>query len=190
MTRWCGSTARAMRCARCRSRAGRCRRFGLGSPRSGTGGSSTSQETGLALPLRSDMLRLSGARYRRSLIGEPLAPAHRLPYATDRTPPERARHRRGLRAEAPFHEPEGGPMSRSSCTTIALALVLCAGPAFAQAKFQFAVPNFRAPDSPDVSGMRLSLLWGENQSQRGFDAGLLSLSETSTFSGMGLILGV
>jgi len=81
-------------------------------------------------------------------------------------------------------------MSRSSCTTIALALVLCAGPAFAQAKFQFAVPNFRAPDSPDVSGMRLSLLWGENQSQRGFDAGLLSLSETSTFSGMGLILGV
>ena len=81
-------------------------------------------------------------------------------------------------------------MYRSSCTTIALALVLCASPAFAQAKFQFAAPNFRAPENPDVSGMRLSFLWGENQSQRGFDAGLLSLSQTSKFSGLGLILGV
>ena len=81
-------------------------------------------------------------------------------------------------------------MKRSSFITIALAVVLCAGPAFAQARFQFAAPNFRAPESPGVNGMRLSVLWGENQSQRGFDAGLLSLSETSRFSGLGLILGV
>lgn len=81
-------------------------------------------------------------------------------------------------------------MKRSSCFAVALALVFCASPAFAQAAFQFAAPNLQAPKNPDVSGMRLSFLHGENRSQRGLDLGLLSISETSNFSGLGLIAGV
>lgn len=81
-------------------------------------------------------------------------------------------------------------MNRSAYCALALGLVVWAGPAFAQAAFQFAAPNVQLPASPDVSGMRLSFLYGENRSQRGFDLGLLSFSETSRFSGFALIAGV
>jgi len=89
-------------------------------------------------------------------------------------------------------ERKGDLMNRSTYCALALALGLVGwtGPAFAQAAFQFAVPGARLPDSPDVNGMRLSFFYGENQSQRGFDLGLLSLSETSRFAGFALIAGV
>jgi hypothetical protein len=73
---------------------------------------------------------------------------------------------------------------------LAIALVLSANTAFAQTAFQFAVPNFRAPENPEVSGMRLSLIHGKNQSQRGMDLGLLSMSETVNFSGLALVGGI
>lgn len=56
--------------------------------------------------------------------------------------------------------------------------------------FQFAAPGLRAPDVPDVSGMRFSILHGRNRSTRGVDLGLLSLSDTTHFSGFSAILGM
>jgi hypothetical protein len=35
------------------------------------------------------------------------------------------------------------------------------------------------PDDPEVSGMRFSVIHGENQRMSGFDLGLLSLSEST-----------
>jgi len=69
-------------------------------------------------------------------------------------------------------------------------LVVHAGVASAEAPFQFAAPNTRAPDDPDVNGVRFSILHGENESIRGLDFGLLSLSETSHLSGVSLVLGI
>jgi hypothetical protein len=80
--------------------------------------------------------------------------------------------------------------SCSYALAIALGLVLFANAAFAQAAFQFAAPNLRIPSNPDVSGVRLSFLHGKNRSQRGLDLGLLSMSETSRFSGLALIGGI
>lgn len=71
-----------------------------------------------------------------------------------------------------------------------LAVLLYANTALAQASFQFTAPNLRAPDDPDVNGVRLSLFHGKNQSVRGFDLGLLSLSETTQLSGLSLVAGV
>ncbi len=73
---------------------------------------------------------------------------------------------------------------------IALALMLVADRVAAQAAFQFAVPNVRLPDNPNVSGMRLSIIHGTNQRQRGLDLGLLSKSETGTLSGLSLVAGL
>jgi hypothetical protein len=74
---------------------------------------------------------------------------------------------------------------------LALCLFFFANAAFAQAAgFQFAAPNFRAPKNPEVSGVRFSVIHGENQVQSGLDMGLLSMSETSRFSGLGLIAGI
>lgn len=72
----------------------------------------------------------------------------------------------------------------------ALAVFLTAADAHAEAAFQFAVPNFQAPRDPHVSGIRLSILYGKNQSQRGLDLGLLSMSETHRLSGLALISGL
>lgn len=69
-------------------------------------------------------------------------------------------------------------------------LLVLAGTASAETAFQFAAPGLRAPDDPDVNGIRFSILHGENQSVRGVDFGLLSLSETGTLSGLGLVLGL
>ena len=81
-------------------------------------------------------------------------------------------------------------MKRSIISTLALGLVLFANDAQAQVAFQFAVPNFRVPENPDVNGMRLSIFHGKNRTQRGFDLGLLSMSETATFAGLGIIGGI
>lgn len=81
-------------------------------------------------------------------------------------------------------------MKRRNCLAAALVILLAAGSANGQAAFQFAVPNARFPNNPQVSGIRLSVIHGENQSQRGVDFGLLSMSETSRFSGLALVAGL
>lgn len=70
-----------------------------------------------------------------------------------------------------------------------LLLVLPAT-ALAGTPFQFAAPNVRAPDDPDVNGMRLSLFHGTNRSVRGFDLGVLSLTETAGLTGASVVFGI
>ena len=81
-------------------------------------------------------------------------------------------------------------MKRSTTIVLVLGLLLLAKGAYAQAAFQFGAPNLQVPKSPEVSGMRLSIIHGKNQSQRGLDLGLLSMSETATLSGLALIGGI
>jgi hypothetical protein len=71
-----------------------------------------------------------------------------------------------------------------------VCVLFFANAAFAGAAFQFTVPGARMPDDPEVSGMRFSVIHGENQRMSGFDLGLLSLSETSRMSGLAMIAGV
>jgi hypothetical protein len=73
---------------------------------------------------------------------------------------------------------------------LCFVLLFSANMASAEASFQFTAPNFQAPSDPNVNGMRFSLLHGKNESVRGFDFGLLSLSETVKLSGFSLVLGV
>lgn len=73
---------------------------------------------------------------------------------------------------------------------LAFALLAFAAPAGAETAFQFAAPNHQSPRDPDVNGVRLSIFHGVNRSVRGLDLGLLSLSETSNLSGLGLVLGM
>lgn len=81
-------------------------------------------------------------------------------------------------------------MKSSVGIILALGLVLSATGAYAQAAFQFAVPNVQFPNNPRVSGVRLSVIHGKNESQGGLDLGLLSMSETATLSGLALIGGI
>lgn len=69
-------------------------------------------------------------------------------------------------------------------------LILSAHAAVAETGFQLGVPNLNVPKDPEVNGMRLSFLYGKNQRMSGLDLGLLSVSETTTMSGVGLIAGV
>ena len=69
-------------------------------------------------------------------------------------------------------------------------LVFCAGTGSAETAFQFAAPNHRSPKDPNVNGIRFSIFHGKNQSVRGVDFGLLSVSETAKLSGLGLVLGM
>jgi hypothetical protein len=69
-------------------------------------------------------------------------------------------------------------------------LMVDADVASAEVPFQFGAPNTRAPDDPHVNGVRFSILHGKNESIRGLDIGLLSLSETSKLSGVSLVLGI
>jgi hypothetical protein len=73
---------------------------------------------------------------------------------------------------------------------LVLLSIFVAGAAAADTPFQFAAPNLNAPDDPNVSGVRFSFLHGRNQSMRGLDFGILSLSETSRASGVAFIGGV
>ena len=63
-------------------------------------------------------------------------------------------------------------------------------PALAEAPLQITVPGARAPDDPKVNGIRLSFFHGRNESVRGLDLGLLSVSETGDLSGLGLVAGM
>jgi hypothetical protein len=81
-------------------------------------------------------------------------------------------------------------MMRSLPYALVLGIVFSANCAFAQAGFQLGVPGARIPNNPDVSGVRLSVIHGENRNQRGLDLGLLSMSETANLSGLALIGGV
>jgi hypothetical protein len=72
----------------------------------------------------------------------------------------------------------------------ALAPLFVASMAVADTGFQFAAPNVNVPSDPNVTGVRLSFLHGQNQSVRGLDFGILSLSETSHASGVAFIGGV
>jgi hypothetical protein len=71
-----------------------------------------------------------------------------------------------------------------------LVPLFVASAALAETGFQFAVPNANLPSDPNVKGVRISFLNGENQSTRGVDFGILSLSETSRASGVAFIGGV
>jgi hypothetical protein len=73
---------------------------------------------------------------------------------------------------------------------LVLSLVVLSQTAFADVPFQFAAPNLRAPDDPDVNGMRLVMLHGKNHSVRGLDLGFLSLSETGKLVGFSSVFGV
>jgi hypothetical protein len=57
-------------------------------------------------------------------------------------------------------------------TILVLALVALARAAFAEVPIQFAAPNVRAPDDPQVSRMRFSVLHGENERVSGVDFGM------------------
>ena len=73
---------------------------------------------------------------------------------------------------------------------LSLCLALFSNVAAADTQFQLALPNLNIPSDPQVNGMRLSFLWGKNRSTHGFDLGVLSMSETSDFSGLALVGGV
>ena len=73
---------------------------------------------------------------------------------------------------------------------LSLFLLVFANTAFAEAAFQFAAPSHRSPDDPIVNGVRLSIFHGVNETVRGVDFGLLSFSETSNLSGLGLVAGM
>jgi hypothetical protein len=82
-------------------------------------------------------------------------------------------------------------MKRSILSICLLFLVsLVPAVALAETGVQLGVPGTNVPNDPIVKGMRFSFLSGKNQSTNGFDIGLLSLSETSRMSGLGLIAGV
>ena len=73
---------------------------------------------------------------------------------------------------------------------LGIILVLHASAAFGQASFQFATVGLNAPDDPNVSGFRFSVLHGENRSVSGLDVGLLSVSETARLSGASFVFGI
>ncbi len=73
---------------------------------------------------------------------------------------------------------------------LAFILLVFSKAALAETPFQFAAPNLRAPDDPNVSGIRFTLFHGQNQSVRGVDLGFLSLSETRNLSGLSAVLGM
>lgn len=71
-----------------------------------------------------------------------------------------------------------------------LAILLLSGVASADAALQFTAPNLRAPDDPDVNGLRFSLFHGDARSIRGLDLGFASYSESDELSGVRLVMGV
>ena len=73
---------------------------------------------------------------------------------------------------------------------LVFSLLLSSEAALAETPFQFAAPNLRAPDDPNVSGIRFALFHGKNQSVRGIDLGLFSLSETSNLTGFSGVFGM
>ncbi len=82
-------------------------------------------------------------------------------------------------------------MTRSTVLAAAVvSIVGIAATASAETAGQFAAPGVRAPSDPHVNGFRFSLLYGNNERMEGLDVGLLSVSETTTMSGVGLVMGL
>lgn len=73
---------------------------------------------------------------------------------------------------------------------LVLSLLVLAEVVLAEAPAQFAAPNLRAPNDPNVSGIRFAIFHGSNQSVRGVDLGFLSLSETTRLSGFSVVFGI
>jgi len=76
---------------------------------------------------------------------------------------------------------------------IALAIVsvlFFATPCVAETAFQFNSPLLQVPDDSNVSGMRLSMFYGKTPNVSGFDAGMVSFSQTGNSSGFAAILGL
>lgn len=74
---------------------------------------------------------------------------------------------------------------------LALALLAPAGTtARADAALQLALPGLQAPRDPDVDGVRLVLLHGENARVSGVDLGFAAISEAAVQSGLTLNLGL
>ena len=73
---------------------------------------------------------------------------------------------------------------------VSLLVSMVSQSALAGAAFQFAAPNVRTPDDPTVNGVRFSVIHGSNQSVRGADFGLISLSETGDLFGFGAVIGM
>jgi hypothetical protein len=75
-------------------------------------------------------------------------------------------------------------------TILVFSLLVFSGAALAETPFQFAASNLRAPDDPNVSGIRFAVIHGKNQRVSGVDLGLLSLSETTNLKGLSAVLGM
>ena len=65
-----------------------------------------------------------------------------------------------------------------------------AAPALGETSIQFQAFGAQAPQDPDVNGARISLFYGKNESVRGFDLGIASLSEARKSSGFSMIWGL
>ena len=81
-------------------------------------------------------------------------------------------------------------MKRMGPLFLCLAVLFFAAPALAQAGFQFTMPGVRAPDDPNVEGIRFSLFHGKNSNMSGFDLGFASLSESENRDGLAIIMGL
>jgi hypothetical protein len=80
-------------------------------------------------------------------------------------------------------------MMRSSALYLSI-LLLMATSASAETSFQFSAAGAQAPSDPNVSGIRIALFHGKNESVRGFDLGIASLSEARSASGASMIWGL
>ena len=69
-------------------------------------------------------------------------------------------------------------------------LLLVATSASAETSFQFSAAGSQSPADPNVNGFRIVLFHGKNESVRGFDLGIASLSESRTSSGASMIWGL
>jgi len=75
-------------------------------------------------------------------------------------------------------------------TFLTVLLLVVTTAAHAEAPAQFAAPGLRAPDDPDVNGVRFSVIHGTNRSMRGLDLGMIAVSESSTLSGFRSVVGM
>jgi len=74
---------------------------------------------------------------------------------------------------------------------VLILLILSFGTgALAEVPFQFAARKVRAPNDPNVSGVRIAMIHGQNQSVRGIDLGFFSWSETHDLTGFSSVIGV
>lgn len=80
--------------------------------------------------------------------------------------------------------------ARFANVLIAFVFLCAAGAARAEAPFQFAAPGLRAPDDPQVTGIRFTVIEGRNERVRGVDLGFVALSQTGDVTGLQAVFGV